>query len=103
MGFSRQEYWSRLLFLPPGGLSDPGIEPASLMHWQADSLLLSHWGSPGYTSALSFFHHVPSKAEDGGPMPPESGGRGSPALLAKFLFYLKTVNGVYSLSHVCCK
>ena len=28
MGFSRQEYWSRLPFLPPGDLPDPGIEPA---------------------------------------------------------------------------
>ena len=31
MGFSRQEYWSRLLCPPPGDLPDPGIEPASLM------------------------------------------------------------------------
>ena len=30
MGFSRQEYWSGLPFPPPGDLSDPGIEPASL-------------------------------------------------------------------------
>ena len=29
MGFSRQEYWSRLPFPCPGDLSDPGIEPAS--------------------------------------------------------------------------
>ena len=29
MGFSRQEYWSGLPCLPPGGLPDPGIEPAS--------------------------------------------------------------------------
>ena len=26
-GFSRQEYWSRLSFLPPGDLADPGIKP----------------------------------------------------------------------------
>ena len=31
MGFSRQEYWSRLPFPSPGNLPDPGIEPASLM------------------------------------------------------------------------
>ena len=31
MGFSRQEYWSRLLFPFPGGLPDPGIESASLV------------------------------------------------------------------------
>ena len=30
MGFFRQEYWSGLPFPPPGDLSDPGIEPASL-------------------------------------------------------------------------
>ena len=29
MEFSRQEYWSRLTFPPPGDLPDPGIEPAS--------------------------------------------------------------------------
>ena len=30
MGFSMQEYWSRLLCPPPGGLSNPGIEHTSL-------------------------------------------------------------------------
>ena len=30
MEFSRQEYWSKLLFSTPGDLSDPGIEPVSL-------------------------------------------------------------------------
>ena len=40
MGFSRQEYWSRLPFAPPGDLPDPGIKlvthaPPAL---QADSL-----------------------------------------------------------------
>ena len=29
MGFSRQEYWSRLPFPSPGDLPDPGIEPGS--------------------------------------------------------------------------
>ena len=29
MGFSRQEYWSRLPFPSPGALPDPGIEPGS--------------------------------------------------------------------------
>ena len=27
MGFSRQEYWSRLPFPPPGDLPNPGIKP----------------------------------------------------------------------------
>ena len=35
--FSRQEYWGGLLFLSPGDLSDPGIEPMSPA-LQADSL-----------------------------------------------------------------
>ena len=29
MGFSRQEYWSRLPFPPPGDLPNPGAEPTS--------------------------------------------------------------------------
>ena len=29
MGFSKQEYWSRLPFPSPGDLPHPGIEPAS--------------------------------------------------------------------------
>ena len=37
MGFSRQEYWSRLAFPSPGDLHNPGIEPGSLA-LQADSL-----------------------------------------------------------------
>ena len=31
MWFSRQEYWSRVSCPPPGDLSNPGIEPMSLM------------------------------------------------------------------------
>ena len=31
MRFSRQEYWHGLPFPPPGDLSNPGIEPESLM------------------------------------------------------------------------
>ena len=47
MGFSRQ-YQSGLHFPSPGDLPDPGIKPTNLylLHWQADSLLLSHQGSP---------------------------------------------------------
>ena len=37
-GFSRQEYWSRLPFPPPGDLPSPWIKPGSLA-LQADSLL----------------------------------------------------------------
>ena len=30
MGFSRQEFWSELLYPPPGDLPNPGTEPESL-------------------------------------------------------------------------
>ena len=48
MEFSRQEYWSGLPCSPPGDLPNPGIEPASptLLHWQVDSLPLSHHEAP---------------------------------------------------------
>ena len=47
VGFSRQEYWSELLFPSPGDLPNPGIEPTSPVFpaLQADSLPLSHQGS----------------------------------------------------------
>ena len=44
MGFSRQEYWSGLLFPSPGDLPGPGIEPGSPA-LQADSLLSEPQGS----------------------------------------------------------
>ena len=58
MGFSRQEYWSELPCPPPGDLTDPGIESVSPESpaLQADSLPLSHQGSPvlnGYTPIQS--------------------------------------------------
>ena len=46
MEFPKQEYWSGLPFPSPRDLSNPGIETVSpalrLLHWQADSLPLSH-------------------------------------------------------------
>ena len=47
-GTSRQEYWSGSPFPPSGDLPYPGMEPVSLMSpaSQADSLALSHLGSP---------------------------------------------------------
>ena len=40
MAFSRQKYWNGLLCLPPGDLTNPGIEfvSLSLLHWQVGSL-----------------------------------------------------------------
>ena len=56
MGFTRQEYWSGLPFPPPGDLPDPGIKSASPA-LQADSLLLSHQGSPlSHMIVLSILH-----------------------------------------------
>ena len=41
----KKEYWSVLPFHSPVALPDPGIlNPSPAL--QADSLLLSHWGSP---------------------------------------------------------
>ena len=45
MGFPKQEYWSGLPFPFPGDLPNPGIKPPSPA-LQADSLPLSHLGSP---------------------------------------------------------
>ena len=45
MGFSRQEYWSGLPFPSPGDLPNPEIKPMS-PELQADSLPLSHLGTP---------------------------------------------------------
>ena len=46
--FPRQECWRGLSFPPPRSLPDNGSSPylLHLLHWQADSLPLSHLGSP---------------------------------------------------------
>ena len=53
LGFSWQEYWSGLPFPPLGNLPNPGIGSNPrlwcFLHWQADSLLLSHQRSPLYS------------------------------------------------------
>ena len=46
VGFSRQEYRRGLLFPSPGDLPDNQESNLHLLHWQADSLSLSHQGSP---------------------------------------------------------
>ena len=45
MGFSRQEYWSGMLFPSPGDLPDAGIEPGSPA-FQADTLTSEPLGKP---------------------------------------------------------
>ena len=54
MGFSRQEYWSRLPCSTPGDLPNPGIEPRS-PSLQADFLLFELPGKP----KLSTLHVLP--------------------------------------------
>ena len=62
MGFSRQEYWSRLPFPSPGDLPDPGIKPRSpalqpdslpseppgkaQMRWKLASIMCLLWSFP---------------------------------------------------------
>ena len=50
MEFSRQEYWSGLLFPPPEELPNPIIEAVSLLSpaLLVYSLQLSHQGRPSY-------------------------------------------------------
>ena len=47
MGFSRQEYWSGLLFPSLGDILTQGsnLNLLYLLYWQVDSLPLSHLGS----------------------------------------------------------
>ena len=44
MHFSKQEYWSGFPFPSPGIFWTQGLNP-DLLHWQVDSLPLSHQGS----------------------------------------------------------
>ena len=47
MGFSRQEYWSGVLFPSPGDLPDPGIKPRSPT-LEADALTSEPQGKHNY-------------------------------------------------------
>ena len=58
MGFSRQEYWSGLLFPSPGDPPNPGVEPASPA-LAVDSLPLHHLGSPFvWVSFFNYFVYI---------------------------------------------
>ena len=48
MGLSGQEYWSGIYFLLQGIFANQGLnlQLICLLHWQADSLPLSHLGNP---------------------------------------------------------
>ena len=60
MELYKQEYWSRLPFPTSGGLPNPGIKPESPVApaMQADSLPLSHRGSPiqNTRGSISYLH-----------------------------------------------
>ena len=56
MGFSRQEYWSGLLFPSPGDLPNPGIKPKSPT-LQADALTSAPPGKP-LRSLLLVGHNI---------------------------------------------
>ena len=60
MGFSRQEYWSGLPFPSSGDLPDPEIfliqgSNLSFLHWQVDSLSLSHQRRPHLGNRVSIW------------------------------------------------
>ena len=57
MGFSRHEYWSGLSFPSPEYLPNQGSNPCPLylLHWQADSLPLSHLQLWTVFTKFSFF------------------------------------------------
>ena len=57
MEFSRQEYWSGLLFPPAGDLPDPGIEPASPV-LAGGFFILRHLGSPSYSLSLIYWSKI---------------------------------------------
>ena len=63
MGFSRQEYWSGLPFPSQGIFPTQGSNPhfLCLLHWQADSLPLSHLVSPFICIVYMLHNHSSSK------------------------------------------
>ena len=60
MGFSRQEYWSRLPFPSPGELPNLRIETRSLPHCRQMLYQLSYKGSPAYKTGRALKHRTGS-------------------------------------------
>ena len=54
MGFSRQEYWSRLPCPPPGDLPKSGIRPASLLYHAFACTVSFPLAPPGKPISLSY-------------------------------------------------
>ena len=61
MGFHRQKYYSSCYFLLQAVFLTQGSNP-SLLHWQVDSLTLSHQGSPGEPRLYPRFCEVEAQA-----------------------------------------
>ena len=62
LGFSRQEYWSRLPFPSPGDLPDPGIELACLMSAALAGIFFSTKPWQQIIANNSMGYHSPSFA-----------------------------------------
>ena len=62
IGFSRREYWSGLPCPPPGNRPYPGIKPVAPA-LQADSLPLSHRGSPNEEGLFSCIFQMRKRAQ----------------------------------------
>ena len=85
MEFSKQEYWSGLLFPSPGDLPYPGIKPRSSA-LQADSLPSEPWGRRENSSIAFWSHQSRSVDINSNPLPD----------LHKFLFQMETGGRVHS-------
>ena len=102
MGYSRQEYWSRLPFPSPGDHPDPGIEPRSPA-LQADALTSGPPGKPKQVIYTTELCQGPASAESRGY--PQDGRRRrerektreTSLDRAKSVFYFLTT-GFYTLS-----
>ena len=69
MGLPRQEYWSGLPSPPPGGLPDPGIEPACLASPALAGGFFTTsavWEAPGsFVASISFLVTAMSVSQTG--------------------------------------
>ena len=61
MGFFKQQYWNGLSFLPPGDLSDPGIEPVFSV---SSALARVFFTTSTAWEALAWFYFCTSHCED---------------------------------------
>ena len=59
-GISRRKFWSGLPFPSPGFIFPTQGSNLSLLHWQADSLPLSHLGSPNLSYKVCKWQQVPN-------------------------------------------